>query len=57
MEDEEPDHYDSSPSSTPVGGPLVLVLGIDDGDDQVADTHSFSLSVNVEMQERVQAHR
>ena len=42
MDDKEPNHDDSSPTSTLVGWPLMLVLGEDDGDDEMAKTHSKS---------------
>lgn len=42
MDDKEPDHRDSSPASCFVSGPLMLVLGEDDSDDEVAETHSQS---------------
>lgn len=57
VDDEEPDHNDSRPTSSMVSWPLVLILGEDDSDDEVAQTHaqgtesqsgSSSDSVNVQ---------
>ena len=39
MRDEEPDHGDGSPTCCLVSGPLILVLGEDDGNNKVAQTH------------------
>lgn len=40
MDDEEPDHGDGSPASGSVRVPLVLVLGEDTRDDEVAGRHA-----------------
>ena len=40
MDNEEPYHHYSSPSGAFVSLPLVLVLGKDDGDDDVAGSHT-----------------
>lgn len=42
MDDEQPDHDNGSPTSGLVGWPLILVLGENDGDDDVAGCHTNS---------------
>lgn len=40
VDDEQPDHSDGGPTSSRVSLPLILVLGEDDGDNDVAGGHS-----------------
>jgi hypothetical protein len=39
VDNEQPDHDNSSPASALVSGPLVFILGEDDGNDDVAGGH------------------
>lgn len=47
MNDKEPDHGDRRPARSCLGSPLILVLGDDDGNDDVARGHYDSRSVSL----------